>query len=169
MPQIRREEETDQAAVRVVHEQAFGRSAEADAIDALRQRQQTTISLVAIEKEQVVGHVLFSPVTIEANGEQFPALGLAPLGVLPAYQKQGVGSALVEAGLEACRHLPIDCVVVLGDPRYYGRFGFVPASRYQLRCPWNIPPDAFMVIAWQEGVLENRAGLACYQPEWDGV
>lgn len=169
IPQIRAEAVGDQGAIRLVHEQAFGRSVEADAIDALRQRQQITLSLLAIENGQVVGHILFSPVTIETQFGQFPALGLAPLAVLPSYQKRGVGSALVERGLELCRHLPVDCIVVLGDPHYYQRFGFVPAYRYQLHCPWDVPPEVFMVHAWQEGVLENRAGLARYQPEWDGV
>src|SRR5512139_987372 len=100
---VRREEPQDIAAIRFVNEQAFGGSGEADAIDQLRARGAATLSLVAVIDEQVVGHLLFTPVTIESPDRSWPGLGLAPLSVLPEYQRQGIGSALMDAGLGECR------------------------------------------------------------------
>src|SRR5512137_3135314 len=99
---IRREEPQDAAAIRFVNEQAFDGSAEANAIDALRQRGAATLSLVAAIEDRIVGHLFFSPVTIEAPDRVWPGLGLAPLAVLPEYQRQGIGAALVNTGLEEC-------------------------------------------------------------------
>src|SRR5512139_3078380 len=115
---IRREEPQDLAAIRFVNEQAFDGSAEANAIDLLRDRGAVTLSLVAVIDERVVGHLFFSPVTIESPDRSWPGLGLAPLSVLPDYQRQGIGSALMDAGLGECRRLGHERVVVLGHPDY---------------------------------------------------
>lgn len=168
MVTVRPETALDHAGVRLVHERAFGRSTEADAVDAVRAHGQATISLVAVDGERVVGHVLFSPVTLEAAPE-ISGLGLAPLAVLPEFQNRGVGAALARAGLEACRSLGCAFVVVLGDPRYYGRFGFRPAHTFGLRCQWEVPADAFQALELQPDALAGRGGLARYLPEWDGV
>jgi len=166
---IRREQPEDIAAIHEVHELAFGRPAEADLVDALRARSKVTLSLVAVEDDRIVGHILFSPVTIDPTDRRFLAVGLAPMAVLPQRQRRGIGSQLVNAGLLECRNAGYECVVVLGHPAYYPRFGFVPASRYGLRSEYEVPDEAFMVLAWHAGVLKDRGGVVRYQPEFDEV
>jgi putative acetyltransferase len=166
---IRRERPEDIAAIHKVHELAFGRRAEADLVDALRTSGKATLSLVALEDGHIVGHILFSPVTIDAADRMFPAVGLAPMAVLPERQRHGIGSQLVKAGLLECRNVGYECVVVLGHPTYYPRFGFVPASRYGLKSEYEVPDEAFMVWAWHTEVLRGRGGVARYQPEFYGV
>lgn len=168
MVNVRPESAADMAAIRAVHERAFDGSAEAEAVDAVRATGQAAISLVAVDGERVLGHVLFSPVTAEAAPE-IPGLGLAPLAVLPEFQKRGVGAALTRAGLETCRSLGCAFVVVLGDPRYYSRFGFRPAHAFGFHCQWDVPPDAFQILELQPGALAGRSGLVRYLPQWDGV
>jgi putative acetyltransferase len=166
---VRREELQDIAAIRFVNEQAFGGSGEADAIDRLRARGAATLSLVAVIDERVVGHLLFTPVTIESPDRSWPGLGLAPLAVLPDYQRRGIGSALMDAGLEECRRLGCERIIVLGHPDYYPRFGFERASRYGVRFEFEAPDEACMILALQPGALDGVSGVAKYQPEWNGV
>lgn len=166
---IRCESSEDQAAIRTVNERAFDGAGEANAIDALRNRGQTTLSLVAEVEGQVAGHILFSPVTLETAHGAFGGLGLAPLAVLPKFQRRGIGSQLTRAGLEACRALGGEFVVVLGHSDYYPRFGFTRASAFGIRCEWNVPDPAFMVLELKPGALANRAGVVKYQPEWSSV
>ena len=164
---IRREEPQDIAAIRIVNEQAFGGSVEANAIDALRDRGAATLSLVAVIDEQVVGHLFFSLVTIESPDRSWPGLGLAPLAVLPEYQGQGIGTALMNAGLEECRQLGHARVIVLGHPAYYPRFGFERASAYGVRFEYEAPDEACLILALQPGALDGVSGVAKYQPEWN--
>jgi putative acetyltransferase len=166
---IRGERSEDIAAIHEVHALAFGRAAEAELVDTLRARGKATLSLVAVEDDRLVGHILFSPVTIEAGDRRLPALGLAPMAVLPERQKRGIGTQLVKIGLLECRNAGYDCVVVLGHPAYYPRFGFVPATRYGLTSEYEVPDEAFMVLVWQEAVLKDRRGVARYQPEFREV
>jgi putative acetyltransferase len=166
---IRWERPEDILAIREVHELAFGRPAEADIVDVLRASGKATLSLVAVEDDRIVGHILFSPVTIDAGDRTFPAVGLAPMAVLPEWQRRGIGSQLVETGLLECRNAGYDCVVVLGHPTYYPRFGFVPASRYGLKSEYEAPDEAFMVLGWHEGILRDRGGVVRYQPEFRGA
>jgi putative acetyltransferase len=166
---IRREEPADIAAIHDVNEQAFGRTAEADAIDLLRDRGAATLSLVAVIDDRVVGHLLFSPVTIESSERTWPGLGLAPLAVLPEYQRRGIGTALMLAGLEECRRLGYERIIVLGHPTYYPRFGFEPASRYGVQFEYTAPDEACMILALRPGALDGVAGVAKYQAEWNGV
>jgi len=93
---------------------AFGQPAEAELVGALRERGQITLSLVAVQEGRIVGHILFSPVTIESDNETYPAVGLEPMAVLPELQRQGIGSLLIKAGLEECRQVGHERVVVLG-------------------------------------------------------
>ena len=166
---IRHEEPHDIAAIRQVNEQAFGGSGEANAIEALRDRGAATLSLVAEIDDRVVGHLFFTPAAIETADHTWPALGLAPLAVLPEYQRQGIGSALMRAGLAECARLGYERVIVLGHPEYYPRFGFMRASLYGIRPEWEAPDEAFMVLELQHGALDGVSGLAKYQPEWNGV
>lgn len=166
---IRREEPQDIAAIRFVNEQAFGGSVEANAIDLLRDRGAATLSLVAVIDERVVGHLFFSPVTIESPDRSWPGLGLAPLSVLPDYQRQGIGAALINAGLEECRRSGHELVIVLGHADYYPRFGFERASRFGVRFEFEAPDEACMILALRPRALDGVGGVAKYQPEWNGV
>jgi putative acetyltransferase len=169
MTLIRSENPEDIPAIRIVNERAFGRPAEADLVDALRRNGKTLVSLVAEVNGSVVGHILFSPVTIETEAQKFLGVGLAPLAVLPEFQNRGVGSLLVEYGLEQCRAAGHSFVVVLGHANYYPRFGFTKASRFGIKCEYEVAEDHFMAIELHEGVLQNRTGIARYQSEFNEV
>jgi len=166
---IRQEASGDTSAIRYVNEQAFGCSGEADLVEALRRRNAFTLSLVALLADQIVGHILFTPVRIESGDSSFEAVGLGPMAVLPAYQRKGIGSRLVRAGLEECRRLAHEVVVVLGHPEYYPRFGFLPAKRFGIRYEEEVPEEAFMLVELREGALAGRTGIVSYQPEFGSV
>lgn len=166
---VRAETEADQDAVRLLNERAFGQPNEAALVDALRKTARPQVSLVAEMNGQVVGHIFFSPVTIESEASVFPALGLAPMAVLPEFQNQGIGSELVRRGLKECQSINQDIVVVLGHPDYYPRFGFVPAHQKGLKCEYPVPDEVFMVVELREGALAGRKGLVKYRPEFSSV
>ena len=164
---IRPETPSDISAIRRVNELAFGQTNEAKLVDALRTVAQPYISLVAVAADQVVGHIFFSPVTIESGPAN--AMGLAPMAVLPDYQKQGVGSLLVRDGLVEAQRAGFNIVVVLGHPGYYPRFGFIPASQKKLRSEYPVPDEVFMVIELEPGALKEKHGLVKYHPEFSRV
>lgn len=163
---VRPENATDRAAIHRVNERAFGRANEAALVDALRQNAQPHISLVAVDGEDVLGHIFFSPVSIAAVDGESIALGLGPMAVLPEYQRQGIGSRLVRCGLDACVRLGHGVVVVLGHPHFYPRFGFAPAVTKGLRSEYRVPDEVFMVAELSPGALRARTGLVKYRPEF---
>ena len=125
--------------------------------------------MVAEENDRVLGHVVFSRIAVEGGDSEIPVLALAPLAVLPAFQRLGIGSALVSAGLARCRELGHTRVIVLGDPVYYGRFGLVPASRFGLKCPFPAPEEAFMAIELEPGAFAQVSGVVRYGHEFDDL
>jgi len=147
---------------------AFGGPQEAELVDALRAAGKAVISLVAVDGEEVIGHILFSPVSI-GDATAVRALGLAPMSVLPQHQNAGIGSSLVRAGLEECSKLGYECVVVLGHATYYPRFGFIPASRFGLRSEYAVPDEVFMATELREGALKECAGLVRYASEFADI
>jgi|SRR5262249_25378961 len=163
---ILEETEDDYAAVRRINELAFGQPIEANLVDALRANARPYISLVAVLNEEIVGHIFFSPVSIESEQEIFTAIGLAPMAVLPEHQSQGIGTRLVYEGLKECARIGHDVVVVLGHPKYYPRFGFVPAVSKGLRSEYDVPDDTFMVAELSPNALRGRRGLVKYHPEF---
>ncbi|MFY9555091.1 MAG: N-acetyltransferase [Blastocatellia bacterium] len=163
---IRAETPDDQNDVRRVNELAFDQRNEADLVDALREKARPCISLVALLDDKVVGHIFFSPVSIESADVSFAAMGLAPMSVLPEHQNQAIGTQLVKQGLKECERLGFNVVVVLGHPHYYPRFGFGPASAKGLRSEYAVPDDVFMVKELKEGALGGRQGLVKYHPEF---
>jgi len=167
---IRPETPKDVDSIRYVNEQAFGQIEEGAIVDKLRNRNALTISLVATRDDKVVGHIAFSPVVIESQCSSFEAVALAPMAVLPAYQREGIGSQLVRSGLEECRRLGHEVVVVLGHPDYYPRFGFVSGKQRGIDCEFEVPDEAWMVMELREGVLRGRSGTVKFQPEFgEGV
>lgn len=166
MISIRPERSGDIAIIHQIVAQAFGGAAEADLVDVLRRNGKATLSLVAEDNGRVVGHILFSPVVIDAGEKQLQGLGLAPLAVSPERQNEGIGSLLTEHGLKRCREMQTTFVVVLGHPDYYPRFGFVPASRFGVSSEYNVRDEAFMILEMREGALADAAGVARYQPEF---
>ena len=170
MAEIRSEQPDDVAAIRNVNDLAFGRPNEGAAIQQLRGACDGILSLVAVVECAVVGHILFSPVRLEAaDGREWSGMGLAPLAVLPEWQGQGIGSELIGAGLASLRQTQCPFVVVLGHPGYYPRFGFGPASRHGIRCKWDVPDEAFMILVLDEEAMRDASGLARYRPEWDAA
>jgi putative acetyltransferase len=157
------------AAIRRVNELAFGRAAEADLVDALRAHGRISLSLVAERGGEVVGHILFTRVLIESDTEWTVGVGLAPIAVLPAHQEMGIGSLLARAGLAECRRAGHGCVVTLGHPAYYPRFGFVPARRHGLAWEHPAPAEAFMVLPLRAGAIPAGGGLVRYAPEFGQV
>lgn len=164
MLMIQPESSEDHGAIRRVVESAFGQSSEADLVDALRKLADPHISLVAELDGELVGHIFFSPVSIESEGVAFAAMGLAPMAVLPDYQNRGIGSELVRAGLNECRRIGHEVIIVLGHPRYYPRFGFVTASTKGIRSEYDVDDDVFMVAELTPGALKGRKGLVKYHP-----
>ena len=165
---IRDEAAGDAAAVRVVNEEAFGSPLEADIVDALRTACPDRVSLVAERDGGIVGHILFTPAEIATARGPVRGYGLAPMAVRTAWQRQGVGSALVAEGTKRLRAAGAPFVIVLGHPEYYPRFGFEPASRHGVRCQWpDVPDDAFMLLVLDPARGSSLAGLARYRSEVD--
>jgi len=158
---VRVEVSSDHAAVRKINEAAFDSPDEANLVDALRLQADPHISLVAEDDNSVIGHIMFSPVLLPGH-EGMRIMGLGPMAVERAKQTQGAGSALVRAGLEQCKTLGEACVVVLGHPEYYPRFGFEPASRFNLACEYDVPDEAFMAMELDVASLDDVAGTIQY-------
>ena len=160
-PTVRGEIAADVEPIRVVHQRAFPTDAEARLVDELRAAGHLSITLVALIDDQVVGHIALSPVTID--GTQV-GLGLAPVAVVPEHQRSGIGSKLVRQSLATCRANDVDLVVVLGEPEYYSRFGFVTASAHGLRDTYG-GGDAFQVV-FLSANQPTAGGLVQYAPEF---
>ena len=163
---IRPERPTDATAIRAVHEAAFPTSAEADLVDALRSNGRLVVSLVATDDaDDVIGHAALSPVTVD--GRDCGGLGLAPVAVLPAQQRRGVGGRLVRAVLAAAAD-GAAFVVVLGDPAYYARFGFRRAREFGLSNEYGVD-DEFMAKEIRPNGLPPSRGLVKYAPEFSAL
>ena len=158
---IRPEIASDVHRIHAINRAAFETPAEANLVDALREQARPIISLVAEIDGEALGHIMFSPVTLDADPD-LPLMGLAPMAIAPAHQRSGIGSALVRVGLERCKAIGAAGVVVLGHPEYYPRFGFVPASRFGLRSEYDAPDEAFMAMELLDGAFDGKSGLITY-------
>ena len=163
MVKIRCEESDDREAIYQVHEVSFPTVAEARLVDALREAGRLYLSLVAEHQSRIVGHVAFSPVTVADATE---GVGLAPVAVLPAHRRQGIAAELIRAGLAACERSGYGFAVVLGDPGYYRRFGFQPASRWGLRDEY-MGGEAFQALELRTDSIPSGGGLVHYAPEFN--
>lgn len=178
MVTVRQEQPEDIAGVRAINEVAFalhtrlekevGQSAEAGIVDSIRSACADVVSLVAIDAGRIVGHIFFSPVFVSTATGVVQGMGLAPMAVLPERQRQGIGSLLVQAGIDALHKRGCPFIIVLGHPGYYPRFGFVPASQHGLCCQWDgVPDEAFMVLVLDEDIMSGLSGIAKYRDEFD--
>jgi putative acetyltransferase len=157
---IREESPQDHSQVRVVNEAAFGRPDEADLIDRLRHEGAALLSLVAERENQVVGHVMFSRMTILTAQGPLAAVSLAPMAVRPENQHQEIGSQLIRRGLDMLRERGERIVIVLGHKDYYPRFGFSSDLARNLTSPF--PPEAFMALELVTGSLAGVQGEVRY-------
>lgn len=165
---VRPEKESDWDAVQAVNVSAFETQSEANLVDALRDQVQLVVSLVAEENGEVIGHIMFSPVSLLGHPE-LRIMGLAPMAVSPKHQRQGVGAALVLAGIDICKQLGFGAIVVLGYPEYYTRFGFLPSSRFGLGCEYQVPEEVFMAMELQPGYLRDAVGTIKYHATFSSV
>lgn len=161
---IREEKIGDEPAIRGLNESAFPEPTEAAIVDKLRTHCSQTVSLVAIDQDRVVGHLLFSPATVGS----LSGMGLAPMAVLPEFQRRGFGSALVRFGIDFLKERGVPFIVVLGHPQFYRKFGFVPASLHSLQCQWpGIPDEAFMVLLLDPEKMRDCEGTIFYRDEFN--
>jgi putative acetyltransferase len=159
---IRHETPADHDAIRQINYEAFEhRTEEGKLVDLLRERGELTLSLVTEEAGEVVGHIAYSPMTVERAPAGFKALGLGPVAVLPAHQRKGIGSALIRESLKQCAAMGYDAVLLLGHTAYYPRFGFKPASAFGISSDYNAG-DHFMALPLHEGALAGVHGKAQY-------
>jgi len=157
---VRPERPEDRAAIRLVNKQAFNRSDEADLVDRLREEGVVLASFVAEIENQIVGHILFTRMSVETADRSVAAVALAPLAVLPRLQSQGIGSELIRHGLDWLRAQGEQIVLVLGHPDYYPRFGFSTAKASLIESPFN--PSSFMALELKPNALEGIRGKVRY-------
>ena len=162
---VRPERVGDAAGIRLVHDAAFPGPMEGRLVDALRVSGRLRISEVAESGRAIVGHVAFSALSVADAAD---GMGLAPLSVRPDFRRRGVGAALVRAGLETCRLAGVGFVVVLGEPAYYGRFGFAAAATAELADEYG-GGDAFQALELRAGAIPRGAGLVRYAPEFTAL
>jgi putative acetyltransferase len=167
MISIRQEKPEDIPLIYSVHEQTFKRDAEAKLADKLRQACADHLSLVAEDSGTIAGHIMFTPVLIR-NGKELQGMGLAPMAILPSQQRRGLGTLLVKTGLQILQDKGCPFVIVLGHPDYYPRFGFQPASRFNIKSQWEgVPDEAFMILVMDEEAMSNVSGTAMFSDEFN--
>jgi putative acetyltransferase len=164
--EIREEQPGDVAAVRELNIRAFGQDQEAHIVDALRSSGAALLSLVATLNGRVVGHIMYSPLSV---GDGVTGAALGPMAVLPEHQRQGIGSRLVEAGNRKLKEASCPFIIVLGHADYYPRFGFRPASTHGTACDWEVPDDVFMLLVLDQAKMQDVSGLARFRHEFSSV
>jgi putative acetyltransferase len=166
---VRREKTEDIPFIFKVNIESFSTDAEANLVDMLREQALPLISCVAEDEGTIVGHILFTPVTLIDQNPSVSLAGLGPMAVLPAYRNKGVGTLLVEQGLEECRKEGFGAVVVLGHEDYYPRFGFVPSVAYGISSNYDVPPEMFMIMELKKKALKGLQGIITYHQLFNGV
>lgn len=169
---LRSEQEGDAGAIYRINAEAFNRPQEAILVGKLRESSSfiKELSVVALHDLQPVGHLLFTPIHIvDPGGVKYVSLALAPMAVLPAYQRQGIGSRLITFALEKARALGFGSVIVLGHKNFYTKFGFSPAYNWGIKAPFKVPADAFMAMELKEGGLSKISGTVEYPKEFAEV
>ncbi|WP_122046000.1 GNAT family N-acetyltransferase [Vibrio atlanticus] len=165
---IRTEAPADILVIDRLLKSVFKTDAEANLVMSLRENSHLTLSLVACSDEgEVVGHLMFSPLTLDGDDHNWQ--GLAPLAVKEEFRNQGIAKSLVEDAFSTLVDFGYPACVVLGDPAYYGRFGFKAASEFGLSCVWDVPEGAFQAIELVEGAFAGHSGEIAYSPEFNDL
>lgn len=165
---IREENNNDLIIIKEINDKAFGQPHEGNVVDKIRESDSQILSLVAEIDNTTVGHIFYSEAEIEHNNEKIIGMGLAPMAVLPKYQKQGIGKRLISESLEILKKMPIPFIIVLGHEDYYPKFGFEVASKYGIKCQWDgVPDKAFMIMILDKANMFNVHGVAKYRDEWN--
>ena len=151
---IRPAEPEDHRRIAELVEQAFGQPDEARLVDMLRADGDVVLELVALNEGVLVGHILFSRLTLESGEERCDAVALAPVAVLPTRQRSGIGAALIETAHQMLRKQGERLCIVLGDPAYYGRFGYTHARAAGFASDYQC--EALQALAWGEAPHEGR-------------
>ena len=165
---IRKETAADIEAVFEINRSAFPTEEEAQLVNRLRETASPLISLVAEGEQEIIGHILFTPVTLDSDTNLF-LMGLAPMAVNPARQNKGIGTLLARAGIEECRALGAAGLVVLGHPKYYSRFGFSPSANFGIKSKYDVAPEVFMVLELSQDVFADKEGVISYHPVFAGL
>lgn len=165
---VRGEKQADQDTIFEINKLAFGREDEGVLVNAIRKTRsyEFGFSLVAVKEDVILGHALFSKGFITHRNRRFKCLVLGPIAVLPEHQRKGVGKALIEEGLERAKEVGFGAVVVVGDPVYYGKFGFIPALSKKLRTTMKIPDENFMVKEISRNALRGIIGTVMFPREF---
>lgn len=170
---IRQETKDDLREVFELNYLVFGQDNEAKLVDALRKNQTAFVpelSIVATIVKKIVGHILFTKIQIkDDSGKLYESLGLAPMAVKTEFQKNGIGGQLVKKGFEVAKKLGFKSVIVLGHEHYYPKFGFQPASKWQIKAPFNVPENVFMAIELDADGFKNISGTVVYPKEFETV
>jgi len=170
---IRAERKEDFDKISEINDQAFGLTDEGNLIINLRKKKDFNahLSLVAVDtdNDKTVGHILFYPIKIKARNCEYQTLSLAPMSVLPEFQRKEIGSKMVTEGLIRAKNQGYKSVIVLGHVDFYPRFGFQPASRWGINCPFDIANEAFMALELIEKGLDRSEGVVVYPKEFDDV
>jgi len=164
--EIREEQPSDIQAIREVNRRAFGQDQEGNIVDALRTNRAALLSLVAMLNDQIVGHIMYSPLLIGGSVE---AAALGPMAVLPEHQRQGIGSQLVDAGNRKLKEAGCPLIIVVGHADFYARFGFASASAHGITCEWDVPDDAFMLLVLDQAKAKGVSGFATYRHEFSTI
>ncbi|MGI6850625.1 GNAT family N-acetyltransferase [Mesorhizobium sp. 1B3] len=151
---LRLAEQRDRGAIRDVEQRAFGRADEADLVEELVAAGDVVLELVAERHGEIVGHVLFSRLRVEKDGAALTGVALAPLAVLPEEQGTGVGRALVEEAHRRLQAAGETLSVVLGEPSYYGRFGYEHQRAKDFESDYQC--DALQAVAWGDAPLLGK-------------
>ena len=164
---VRPETPSDEAYVYAINVAAFETDAEARLVNALRTQCEEYVSLVAESEDGIVGHILFTPVNLGDHTTRIA--GLAPMAVKSDLQRSGIGSLLINAGLVECERMGYGAVVVLGHPDYYPKFGFEPASRFDISSEYDVPDEVFMARNLKAGFLDDLSGVIRYHAAFSEV
>ncbi len=161
---IRPEQAMDAFKIKTINDLAFEGHNESELIAGIRQTDAfiPELSLVAEREGEVVGHILFSHISIDHETGSFPSLALAPVAVHPGHQLKGIGSTLIWEGINRAKKLGYSSVVVLGHPEYYPTFGFIPAGEKGIEAPVEVPREAFMVLELVPNALDHVKGKVKY-------
>jgi len=164
---IRQEKKEDYKKIYEINKKAFNQNNESELINRIRASKNfiPELSLVAENNGEIIGHILFSKMKIIGEKE-YETLSLAPIAVLPKYQNQGVGGKLIKEGLKRAEKLGFDSVIVVGHKDYYPKFGFEKASKWKIKCPFDVPDEAFMGIELKPGSLRNKSGVVEFPKEF---